>query len=94
MATGVPLARGQELDRKARVKTNPVYPELARQMKISGVVKLQVTVAANGSLKSAKLVGGHPLLAGAALDAVRKWRFEAGPQESTGVLEFRFEEAQ
>jgi TonB family protein len=57
------------------------------------VVKIEITVLANGSIKNAKLVGGHPVLANAALDAVKKWRFETGPEESTGVVEFRFDPA-
>jgi TonB family protein len=60
-------------------------------MNITGVVRVQITVAANGSIKNTKLVGGHPVLANAALDAVKKWRFETGPQESTGIVEFRFD---
>jgi TonB family protein len=94
-ATSVPLARGQEeFSRKAKSKVAPVYPELARRMNISGVVKVLVTVSANGSVKDAKLIGGHPVLANAALEAVKKWRFEVGPQESTGIVEFRFDPAQ
>jgi TonB family protein len=68
-----------------------VYPELARKMNITGVVKVQVVVAANGTVKEAKVVGGHPLLANAALDAVKKWRFEPAPGESSGVVDFKFE---
>ncbi len=85
-----PNAWGQEQStRKARSKVAPAYPELARRMKISGVVKVQVTVAPNGSVKDATLMGGHPVLANAVLDAVRKWRFEAG-SETKENLEFRF----
>jgi TonB family protein len=91
-ATGAPLARGQEeINRRPKIKVAPVYPELARRMSITGVVKVQVTVGANGLVKNAKLVGGHPVLANAALDAVRKWRFEAGAEESTGIVEFHFD---
>ena len=80
VATGVPLAWGQEeLNRKAQSKTAPSYPELARRLNVSGVVKILITVAPNGSIKEARLVGGHPVLANAALDAVKMWRFEAGP---------------
>lgn len=68
-----------------------MYPEIARHMNLGGVVRLQVTVAANGSVKNARLIGGHPLLANAALDAIKKWRFEAGPAESSGVVQFRFD---
>ena len=94
VATSVPVAWGQDIDRKAKIKAAPVYPELARRMNITGVVKVQITVAANGSVKNAKLMGGHPVLANAALDAVKKWRFETGPQESTGIVEFHFDPTQ
>jgi len=94
-ATGGPLAWGQEeLNRRTKSKVTPMYPELARRMKIAGVVKILVTVSPNGSIKDAKLMGGHPVLANAALEAVKKWRFEAGPQETTGVVEFRFDPSQ
>jgi TonB family protein len=59
-------------------------------MNITGIVKLQVTVAANGTVKSARLVGGHPVLANAALDAIKKWRFEPGPEDTTGIVDFHF----
>jgi len=80
-----------ELPRKVKTRVAPVYPQLARQMNISGVVKVQVTVAPNGSVKTTKLVGGHPLLANAALDAIKKWRFDTGPDETTGIVEFKFD---
>src|SRR6202521_2408480 len=94
IATSAPLAWGQEVDRKTKTKVAPVYPALARRMNITGVVKVQITVAATGSVKNAKLVGGHPVLANAALDAVKKWRFETGPQESMGIVEFHFDPTQ
>jgi TonB family protein len=94
-AINAPLSWGQdEISRKAKSKVAPAYPEMAKKMSISGVVKIQITVAANGSIKDAKLVGGHPLLANAAMDAVRKWRYEAAPAESTGIVVFRFDPTQ
>ena len=80
-----------EIVRRAKNKVQPEYPELARKMNITGTVKVQVVVSPNGTVKEAKVVGGHPVLAGAALDAVRKWRFEPAPGESTGVVDFKFE---
>ncbi|MGA9545461.1 MAG: energy transducer TonB [Candidatus Sulfotelmatobacter sp.] len=80
-----------EIVRRAKVKVAPVYPDLARKMNITGTVKIQVVVAPNGTVKDAKVVGGHPVLAGAALDAVRKWRFEPAAVESSGVVEIKFE---
>jgi TonB family protein len=95
MAVSAPVAWGQEeLNRKVKTKVAPLYPDLARRMNITGVVKILITVSPNGTVKDLKLMGGHPVLANAAVDAVKKWRFESGPQESTGVVEFRFDPAQ
>lgn len=82
---------GSETVRRAKSKVQAVYPELARKMNITGTVKVQVVVSPNGTVKDAKVVGGHPVLAGAALDAIKKWRFEPAPVESTGVVDFKFE---
>lgn len=95
VAVSTPNAWGQEeINRKTKSKVPPTYPDLARKMNITGVVKVQITVATNGSVKNAKLVGGHPVLANAALDAVKKWRFETGSEETTGIVEFRFDPTQ
>jgi TonB family protein len=84
--------RAQELlTRKVKSKVPPVYPDIARRMSITGVVKVSVVVATNGTVKSTKVVGGHPLLVTAAMDAVKKWKFEPSPEESTGIVEFKFE---
>lgn len=96
--TGLNSVRAQEPDkdivRRAKSRVEPVYPELARKMNITGVVKVQVVVAPNGTVKEAKVVGGHPVLAGAALEAVKKWRFEPAPTENIGVVEIKFEARQ
>ncbi len=84
------LAQG-EITRKIKNKVTPVYPELARRMNISGVVKIQVTVAPNGTVKTTKLIGGHPLLANAAMEAIKKWRYETASEETSGIVEFRFD---
>jgi TonB family protein len=84
-------AQQDEITRKVKSKVAPAYPELARRMAISGVVKVQVVVAPNGAVKSTKVVGGHPLLVNAAVDAVKKWRFDSASEETTGVVEFKFD---
>ncbi len=75
--------------RRIKNKVSPVYPELARQLKLVGTVRLEVLVAANGVVKSTRVLGGHPLLVQAANDAIKKWRYEPGP-ESTTVVEIHF----
>ena len=78
-------------DRKVKSKVSPSYPELAKKMQVSGSVKLEVTVAPNGNVKSVKVIGGHPLLVDAASDAVKRWKYEAGPDETTeGPIVFNF----
>jgi TonB family protein len=84
-------AKGDELPRKAKLKVEPVYPEVARRMSIGGTVRLAVVIAPNGTVKSSKPVGGHPLLVNAATDAIRRWRFEPGSTESSGIVEFKFQ---
>ncbi len=60
-------------------------------MNISGVVKIEVVVLPNGTVKDARVVGGHPVLANAALDAAKRWRFEPAGAESSGVIDFKFD---
>src|SRR5579862_6293083 len=88
----VPTVLAEEAgERKTKVKTSPKYPDLARRMKITGVVKVQATVAPNGSVKNIRVLGGHPVLANAVIDAVQNWRFETASQETIETLEFRFD---
>jgi TonB family protein len=87
-----PVADAQnELTRKTKVKVAPVYPELARRMNITGTVKVLVVVAPNGDLKDSKVVGGNPILVNAAMDALKKWKFEPATEESVGTVEFKFQ---
>ena len=81
----------EELSRKAKTRVAPIYPDIARRMNITGVVKLALVVAPNGSLKSSKAVGGHPVLVNAAMDAMKQWKFEPAPTESSGIVEFKFQ---
>jgi TonB family protein len=89
--SGAQNSQNDEIVRRAKSRVEPVYPELARKMNISGTVKIEVTVSPNGTVKEARIVGGHPVLAGAALDAAKKWRFEPAAGESTGIIDFKFE---
>lgn len=88
---GAQTSQNDEFIRRAKNKVQPEYPELAKKMSISGTVKIEVVVAPNGAVKSARIVGGHPVLANAALDAAKKWRFEPASTESSGVIDFRFD---
>jgi TonB family protein len=79
-----------EAKRKVRSKVVPEYPALAKQMNVTGKVKIEATIAADGHVISTRVVGGSPLLVNAALDALKKWRFEPAAHDTTEVIEFEF----
>jgi protein TonB len=54
----------------------PEYPPLARQARITGVVRFSATIAKDGGVAKLELVSGHPLLVQAATDAVSKWVYQ------------------
>ena len=85
------FAQDQPLQRKVKSKVPPEYPEIARKMSLTGVVRLEVVISANGSVKDTKVIGGHPILAAAAADAVKKWKFDSASAESTETVEFKFD---
>ena len=76
--------------RKIRTRVVPEYPSLAKQMNVSGKVKIEASVAADGHVLTTKVIGGSPLLINSALEAVKKWRFEPAPRDTTEIVEFEF----
>jgi TonB family protein len=70
-------------ERAVKSKSPPTYPEIAKRMRISGVVKLTVTVDPDGNVTDVKPLSGNGVLSIAAEEAVRKWRFAPGPGAST-----------
>jgi TonB family protein len=69
----------------------PVYPELARRMHVSGVVRILATVAPDGTVTDVRTLNGNKLLSPAAEEAVKKWKFVAGDSESTVSIEINFD---
>jgi TonB family protein len=85
-----PAQEASAAARKIAVRVVPQYPALARSMKIEGVVRADVLVAPNGKVTSVEVKGGHPLLAQAAQDALRQWKWEAASHETHESVELRF----
>jgi TonB family protein len=56
-------------------KVNPVYPEAARAARVQGTVVLKALINKQGDIVRLDLVDGHPLLAPAAIDAVKEWKY-------------------
>jgi len=85
------LAQQQsEANRKVLNRVTPVYPDLARRMQISGTVKVEVIVAPTGNVKFTQVIGGSPVLAKAAVDAIEKWKWAVGPVETKELIELNF----
>jgi len=76
--------------RQVKSRTDPAYPPLAREMHVNGKVKIEVTVAPDGAIRNTKVLGGSPLLVRAAVDAVKNWKYESAPRETTETVEFVF----
>jgi protein TonB len=56
-------------------KVEPVYPELAKRARVSGIVMLEVNVDEEGNVANVRVIRGHPLLDQAAIDAVKQWKY-------------------
>src|SRR5277367_4263128 len=57
-------------------RIQPNYPPLARQARIQGVVVLQAQISKEGSIENLQLISGHPMLAPAAIEAVKQWKYK------------------
>jgi len=76
--------------RKLKTRAAVTYPDLARRMNISGKVKIEVVIAPDGRVRSARAVGGHPVLVQSCLEAVKDWKYEPAGEETRQIVEFEF----
>ena len=79
-------------------RIEPAYPPLAREARIQGVVVLTAIINKDGNIQNLQLVSGHPMLAPAAIDAVKHWRYkpfllngQPVEVETTVTVNFRME---
>lgn len=77
--------------RKIVRRVMPNYPEIAKRMQLSGNVKIMVTVAPDGTVKTTQPMGGSPVLLQAAQDAVTKWKFASANSETRELIELHFD---
>lgn len=84
------LAASEPAARKLVYKVEPAYPEIASKMALHGTVKVKVWIAPSGDVRRLEYVGGHPLLAESALDAIKNWKFQPAQKESTQIIEVKF----
>jgi TonB family protein len=81
---------GYASDRVVKSKVPPVYPEIAKRMKVTGVVKIEATVDADGKVTDVKTLSGSHTLSTAAEEAVRKWKFAPAAAASTEDVDVNF----
>lgn len=80
----------QEAKRPMKTQGKPSYPELAKRMNVAGSVKVEVVVAPNGTVKSAKAIGGHPLLIESAVAAAKNSKYEPSAEETKELITYNF----
>jgi len=68
---------GKLMGEKLVHKVNPAYPKEAKKQLIEGTVRLEIVVDGDGKVIETKVLDGDPLLAKAATEAVRKWRYKS-----------------
>ena len=76
--------------RRLMTRTNPAYPSQAPHVMLEGSVKVEALVSPDGSVKTVEIRGGQPVLAQAAANAVRNWKWEATSHESHEFIEVKF----
>jgi protein TonB len=89
MALAVAIAFAQQ-GRKAISNPTPEYPDFAKKLNLTGVVKVEILIGTDGEIKSTNVVGGHPILVDSVLKALKKWKYAPASGETSTVLEFRF----
>ncbi len=82
----VPASFGQSAEdaggRRVLQRVSPAYPSVARNLHITGAVRVEALVGSNGTVKSVAIKGGHPMLAQAAAEAVAKWKWAPASHET------------
>ena len=86
-ASSAPAGSSRPIDRTVA----PEYPRLARSLNLKGTAQVEAVVRQDGTVKDVKILGGHPLLADALARAVKQWRFQPAPRETTEVVKFTFD---
>jgi TonB family protein len=77
-------------ERAIKTRTTPVYPEMARRMKITGVVRLTVAVNQDGKVIDVKPISGQGILVATAVEAVHNWKYEPGSSVTTVDVPINF----
>jgi TonB family protein len=89
ISVGVPLAQNN-LSPQLHKADLPIYPPLARQARIAGIVKISFELAEDGTVSDVQAMSGHPMLKPAAVENVRSWKFNSVNSKQHLETEFVF----
>jgi TonB family protein len=84
-----------EAVRAATAKPQPDYPVVAKQLRISGNVEVEVSIDPSGAVDGIKVLTGNPALTGGLASTLKRWHFEpilqdGKPTRAVAVLSFSF----
>jgi len=89
LVTALPAMASDSRAVKSRV--SPVYPEIAKRMRVSGLVKLEAAVDPQGKVTDVKEVSGNHTLAVAAKEALLHWKFAPADSDTNEAVEINFD---
>ena len=78
-------------ERKVLSRVDPDYPDALKKLYIGGVVRVEVVVAPNGAVKSAKLLGGSPILGQSTMKAIKQWKYVPAGSDETLTVKVEFD---
>ncbi len=88
---GIARSQAQGGDRRVVTRVEPDYPDALKKLYIGGVVRVEVQVAPNGSVKNIKLLGGNPILGQSTMKAVKMWRYVPAAADETLTVKLEFD---
>lgn len=80
-----------ESDRRVISRVDPEYPDALKRLYIGGVVRVEVQVSPGGTVKTAKLLGGSPILGQSTMKAVKQWKYAPAAAEETLTVKVEFD---
>jgi TonB family protein len=84
-----------EVKRAATATSMPEYPPMARQLKITGKVVLEIAITEDGTVDTVKVTSGNPVLTKPCVKAMHDWKFkpflqDGKPTRAVGPISFEF----
>jgi TonB family protein len=89
LTLGVTNLQAQD-SRKVLANPVPNYPDVAKRLRLVGVVKVQVVIGPDGKIKETNFIGGHPILVSAVEETLKEWKYAPASGETTAQLVFNF----